>query len=355
MSLKLIPPGQRKGNKFYLVRGHIKGKRYEYSTDTTDRAAAEKFKREFEKGLQRLASDERANAPMPTPRAPKSKAAATFSDAARDYINFKDPSKNDRYRIARIGAAGILDGVIFGTMPIADIRHHHLVAVANALHGEDAAATKNRHVIRPAAAILHYAAKQELIPWRRFAPFEEPRPVTRAVSREFACDLINAAPPGVRRLMLLWLLRQGTRISDTLRVQWSDPDNAAGAGIDLGRQIVRMHIGKTDQWTEFPLDPEVFEHLAAIPASDRQGRLFPWRYRQGVYKWLRPLAASLGHEFTPHMARHSVGSWANEDGEGLRTIMAILGHADVKSSIRYQAGDVSIVRAAFEKRRRIAS
>ena len=43
----------------------------------------------------------------------------------------------------------------------------------------------------------------------------------------------------------------------------------------------------------------------------------------------------------------------NEDREGLRTIMATLGHANVKSSMRYQAGDITVVRAAFERRPRL--
>jgi hypothetical protein len=58
---------------------------------------------------------------------------------------------------------------------------------------------------------------------------------------------------------------------------------------------------------------------------------------------------SSAFHFTAHMARHSLGTWLNEDGAGLRTIMEALGHADVHSSIRYQSADVEIVRAAINK------
>lgn len=75
----------------------------------------------------------------------------------------------------------------------------------------------------------------------------------------------------------------------------------------------------------------------------REGWVFPWRTKSGVYAWLRPLRQALGVTFTPHMARHSVGKRHNDAGAGLRTIMARLGHQDVKSSIRYQAEDIEVV------------
>lgn len=39
----------------------------------------------------------------------------------------------------------------------------------------------------------------------------------------------------------------------------------------------------------------------------------------------------------------------NAQGASLRTIMERLGHADVKSSLRYQAGDIEVVRMANAK------
>jgi len=49
------------------------------------------------------------------------------------------------------------------------------------------------------------------------------------------------------------------------------------------------------------------------------------------------------------MARHALGKALNDQGAGLRTIMAALGHADPRSSIRYQAPDIEVVRAATAK------
>lgn len=320
---KLIAPGKRKGNKYYLARASVGGRDVEVSTKTRDLAAARRFAKELDRKI--------AEGDLPGPGE-----TLTLARAAELYSEYRDPAKADRERIARLVA-------VLGRKPVADIRQADLVRAANALHGGKQPSTKNREVLRPAASILHYAARNGFCPWLRIELFREARPKTRAVSVEVAAALIAAVETGPRQLFLLWSFRQGTRISDTLRVRWSD--------IDLPRQTVRLWIGKTDEWMEAPLHPEVFEQLAAIPGGDRIGRLYPWTQKTGVYRWLRPLTRSLGLEFTPHMARHSLGTWLNESGAGLRTIMAALGHADPKSSIRYQAADVEIVRAASEKLR----
>jgi integrase len=119
------------------------------------------------------------------------------------------------------------------------------------------------------------------------------------------------------------------------------------ASIDLSAGTVDYHTGKGDR--DIPakaLHEEVIELLAAVPAAERHGRVFPWATRHGVYKWLRPFVRQLGVAFTPHMARHSVGKWLNEGQASLRTIMDTLDHLDAKSSVRYQSTDVEVIRAA---------
>lgn len=327
MPLHLVPPGKRKDNRFYLVRGTVSGRDIEVSAKTADLKAARKFARDFEAAL---AQD----------RLPRPGEAVTFKTAAALYaeareIDLGDNRHPDARRLNRLVA-------VIGGKLVGDIRHADLVAAAAQLHPNKAPATKNREIMRPAAAVLHYAAENDFCPWLRIKLFREPRPKTRAVSEDTAALVVQAAPDGARRLFLLWSFHLGTRISDTLAVEWPN--------IDLSRQTVRMRIGKRNGlWTEKPLHPEIFEALAAIPEDGRGLHVFPWRTKSGVYRWLRPLVGGIGIAFTPHMARHSLGTWLNAKGEGLRTIMGALDHADPKSSIRYQAADVEIVRAATQK------
>src|SRR6185437_11559301 len=235
------------------------------------------------------------------------------------------------------------------------LRQADLIEAANTLHPGRAAATRNREVMRPAAAVLHYCARNGFCGWLRIELFKEPRAKTRAVSREAATAIISGvsemptyqrarsakwmaaaeAKQRKKQLLLLWLFRQGPRISDALKIQ--------GENIDMARRTVTRRIGKTDEHDVVePLHDEVWELLANDPPG--AGWLFPWRTKSGVYKWLRPLAKGLDIAFTPHMARHSLGKWLNEEGASLREIMDTLHHTDPKSSIRYQSTDIEVIR-----------
>jgi integrase len=318
MPLKLVPPGTRKGNKFYLILGMEAGVQYEVSTRTTD---------------QRIAKQRLAQVKEEIASAPAAGARLTFAQAAKLYIDWRSPAKVDVERIWKV--VGIL-----GRHQISDIRQAQLVSAATRLLPHHSPATRNREVLRPAAAILHYGAENGYCSWLRVRLFKEPPPPTRAVSSELAAELIGAVD-GRRRLLLVWLFHQGTRITQTLRIMWSD--------INMERRVFKIFDAKGPCWREFPVHDEVYALLEEIPEEVRVGRLWPWAQKSSVYRWLRPLTRELGIPFTPHMARHSVGTWLNESGAGLRTIMGALGHADPKSSVRYQAADVEIIRHAAAK------
>jgi integrase len=339
MPFKLIPPGTRKGNPYWLIRGTnpVNGRDLEVSTKARDKAAARRFATELEHKLIK-------NGP------PKPGDAITFGTAARLYAEFRgldlDVAQHpDAKRINRLIAE-------LGAVMLADINHTRLVTAANKLCPDFTPATKNREVMRMAAAVLHYAAENDYCEWLRIKLFPEPEPETRAVSLHTARAVITSVGDGARpwragsnietrRFLLLWMFRQGTRITQTLSVTWNE--------ISLWEQTFRLYDKKAKKWQTFPLHADVFQALCEISEEQRVGRLWPWTQKTGVYRWLRPMVRQLGIEFTPHMARHSLGTWLNASGAGLKTIMAALGRKDAKSSIRYQAADIEVVRAASQQ------
>ena len=321
MPLTLIPPGQRKGNRYFLLRGTFRGRRVEVSTKTADISAARRFAEDYRDKLA-------------TSGVPEATDRVSFERAVELYKAFRKPSRMEEQRLNHLVAA-------IGHRMVADLRHADLVEVANRLYGHCTPETRNRQAMRPAAAVLHYAAANELCSYLRIPLFREKRPETRAVDLRTARGLVKAAPQGAKRLLLLWLFRHGMRIGDTLRVRCED--------IDLKRRIYRSHVSKTDRWIEHPLHEDVFLELANSKLLKGEGWLFPWRSRWAVYRWLKPIRRSLGIAFTPHMARHSLGRWLNEAGASLRTIMDTLGHADIHSSARYQSTDIEVIRATSAK------
>lgn len=314
MPVKLYPPGTRDNPRYWYAKGRVAGRHVEFSTEETDKDRAQIAAGEI---VKRLAE----GGPAPKRR------AVTFAYAADAYMAFKAPPKDDQRRIGKLVAA-------LGAKKVRDIVHADLVTAADLLYPALKPSARNRNVITPASAILHYAAENGWCEWKRIKRFKEARPETRAIPKA-AANLLIANAEGKVRLLLIVLFGSGLRITDALQITWDD--------IDLPAGTVRVRVGKTDRWRVFPLDPVVAAALANEPT--KEGRLFPWRTRWGAYKPLRALRKKIASRFTPHMARHSLGTWLNAAGAGLKTIMATLGHDDPKSSMRYQDADIEIVRA----------
>lgn len=326
MPIKFIAPGARgkgaaKHNRFWYVRGTIAGRRIEISTGQINKADAE-----------RVAPALIAAAIERDPPAPGD-AEVTFRRAADAYVAWRRPSAREH---AWIDA---LTGEL-GQRRLDQINHAALVETADRLYPDSKPQSKNRCVIAPAAAILHYAADNGWIAYQRIKRFREPPPATRAVDPGNVAALIALAA-GELRLLLIFLFGQGTRITDTLRLDWRD--------IDLDAAIFRVHVSKTQTTLTLPLAADVRAALSTIPADRRAGPIFPsFKTRWQVYAAIAPLREQLGVTFTPHMARHTLGARLNAQGAGLRTIMDALGHRNVKSSLRYQSTTIDTVRAALD-------
>ncbi len=312
-------PGKRKGNKAYIVRGWAGGRQREIRTSTRDKKVAERVWRDLKKRADRERDELH-------PRTPQ-----TFRDAALRYLAFRKPDGQEPQYIDKLCA-------VIGSLDLASIQQHDLIEAANALYAGRAPATINRQALVPAAAILHYAAENGWRTWIRVKKLKEKRPETRAISQDTA-RVILANTEGELLLLLTYLFRQGTRISDVLRITWGD--------IDLKAGTVRHYVSKTDEWREVPLHLDVIELLRA--EKNKLGRVFPWRTRHGVYKELRPVLKRLGIKFTPHQARHSFATWLVNEGVSLPELMEAGGWRDPKSVMRYGKVDQARVREVIHR------
>ena len=198
---------------------------------TTDKAIARRFKEALETWLARLDGDERP--------------AASFAQAAEILpkderltcasmeIGHRAPMR--RYRRSPPWAKSVSMSLL---MP----------PTRRIPHGQ--AATKNSHVIAPAAAILHYAAENKLCAHIKVRRLKEKKSTRCPVHKDDATKLLDAAT-GDLRLLLIFLFHQGWRIGDTLRLTWRD--------IDLDAGLITYRISKTNDCLNSPLADAVIE------------------------------------------------------------------------------------------------
>lgn len=321
--LKLIAPGRRKGNRFWIARGTVAGKEVEFST------------REIDKGRAKIRAEQVFAELLARNSLPDPGEVKTFRQAAQAYTAWRNPGWDEIQRINRL----IAD---LGDYEIPAMTTADLVACADRLYPGHKASSRNRLVITPAGAILHYAAEQGWRSWLRIRRFKEATPETRALRPEPAKALIQAAT-GYERAFLVFLFGQGLRVSDAIAITWER--------LNLKQGLIQAKIGKTDEWRWKALEDAARAALAALPGEKSSGRVFPYANRWAVYRALEPAQKVSGVKFTPHMARHSLGTWLANAGVSLKTRMDIMGHADPKSNIRYEMSQIPEQRAALGKLR----
>jgi integrase len=328
--LKLIPPGRRKDNRFYIARGTIDGQPVEFSTRETDKGRAEAAAaRLLPTFLNRRVTAE--------PQEVK-----TFRQAAEAYTAWRTPGWDEIRRINRL----IAD---LGDRDIRTMTSSDLIGAAGRICPDHKASSRNRLVITPASAILHYAAEQGWCPWVRCRRFKEAKPETRAIRADAARKLVRSAK-GIERAFLIFLFGQGMRVSDAIAVSWER--------INLRDGLIQVKIAKTDQWRWKAMDPDARAALASLPLPKgerkRSGPVFPWKNRWAVYRALAAAVEASGIAFTPHMARHSLGTWLAAAGVSLKTRMDIMDHADPKSNVRYEMSQIPEQQAALQARADLA-
>lgn len=327
MPFKLHKPGTRKGNKFIVARGSFRNTPYEISTRTVDRAKAKTFAEDYEAGLA-------------AERPPETGETVTFEIAARAFLRFR-PRNTEQER-------GNLEALIkrWGEKPIKAITHAMIIAAAEELKGGRSNATKNRAVVAPAAAVMHYAARPEN-GWCSYVPlpyFRQKEPETRAVTETDVRTYVSTLRDPYKRLAVVWMATLGNRVSDTCRAAW----DGSRYQIDMVRGEIRYWNRKVDKMRTKPIPAVLHRMLSEVPLADRHGKVFPWAGGTVVTNWMWRHSVKCGVKITPHMLRHSVGRWLAQSGASNRAIMDQLDHSSLSTSQRYQSIEINHLRSIVD-------
>jgi len=317
------PPGTRKGNRTFGVRGTIDGARYEIATDALDQESAEEAWIEFRRAVRQGG-------------AVADRETATFADAVTLYEAARDLSKSERRYIAKLQKH-------FGAKRLASLKPADLIAAANAIYPKASPQTRNRQAIAPAAAIIHMAARNSLCDHMLVERLKESDPF-RPIVYPWEVERAIKAARGPLKIALITLAYQGWRITETLMVKREnfEPENAR----------VRRWVSKSRKWKWAALDPVVCREWKKLPERE-DGRMFPWTDRWAFYRDAKPLFEALKIEWTPHMSRRGFATALIEAGSDLKSIQVTGGWEDLKSVLVYASVDLAQSRKTLAKLRGI--
>lgn len=296
-------PGKRKGNRTYVVRGHVNGRQFEKVLAATKLADAKKEAEQFRDSIKGRDPGE----------------VVMFEEAADAYAQGKNLGKQDEVYIA------VLKKYFRGT-PVGDILGATLISAAHVLCEGTSNANKNRAVITPGSSVLHYAAEQGWCQERRFRRLPVSRRSNRKPAPVETIRLLLKHTDGHRRLLIAWLFETGQRITASLNMRRED--------LDLDRSIAMVSSDKTDDHGHIELSPGLVAMLRQA-APTKSGRVFPWQNRHNVYRWLRPLCNKLGVTYTPHLSRHAMATDLRALGYDMKAIAERGLWRDERSAGRY--------------------
>jgi integrase/recombinase XerD len=169
-----------------------------------------------------------------------------------------------------------------------------------------------------------------------------PKVLTAEEVQALLCQPATSTPLGLRdKAMLELLYATGLRVTELveLRVQQ--------VHLDVGYLVVR---GKGDKERLVPMGEWAMDALTRYAEQGRprltQKKDVPEVFvnhrgqqltRQGVWKMVKHYALMAGIEqnLTPHMMRHSFATHLLQNGADLRSLQAMLGHADISTTQIY--------------------
>lgn len=163
-------------------------------------------------------------------------------------------------------------------------------------------------------------------------------------------------PRGLRdRAMLELLYGAGLRVSELCDLSLSQ--------LDLEHGFVTV-VGKGDKERTVPIGRPAVTALKRYVSEGRPkflngksvDRVFLSRLghgwtRQGVWKWLRELAHSVGLDVRlyPHLLRHTFATHVLSGGADLRSVQELLGHADISTTEIYTHLDTPRLRKIHQQ------
>ena len=280
--------------------------------------------------------------------APTERARLTFGQAVDKYLAAKSRKRSlrdDRQHLAHLRAAFGSDTPLEGVTAarISDYRAARMAGPSARTGRPLTAAAINR----PLAALRHLL-RLAVDEWGVLdkAPAirleKEPEGRVRWLEPDEQARLLAACAKsknGHLEAIVTMALETGMRASEVMGLMWEE-------SLDMSRGVIRLERTKSGRRREIPMRQAVYDLLAARP-EPHAGRLWPDESIRTAFENAVDVA-KVG-ELTFHDLRHSFASWFVMRGGSLQALREILGHRDIKLTLRYAHLAPGHLRAEIDK------
>lgn len=225
---------------------------------------------------------------------------------------------------------------LLGDIDVKDIRTYHFSQIQKGLKAEGkAAATCNRvsAVVHTVLNELHLSDLLDTVP--SYRKLKEPPSKRGYFTREEMDLLLSKAlwqkHGGLLKDSLIFSLCLGVRRGEMFGLKWKD--------VDLENQTVTFHNTKNGSTHVLPLSGQVLEMLEKRYENRiDDDKVFPWRRIDAIgldFKKLKEACGLPNDSRCWHSIRHTTATWMIEQGKPIRSVMTVLNHRSIETTLRY--------------------
>lgn len=324
-------------NKYRRIREHFASR--DEALEALDKVRA---KRRAERRMRSLGID-----------LPAEQSKATFEEMANKVLaRHSSTMRSQTARCHRLCLAWLLKAPCFASRRMADIRTEEIEDYL-ASRRTEARVSANREL-----AFLKLVFKKavqwgeiQANPTAAVPMTKEPETKIRVLTDEEARRLIAAASGRIKPLLEV-LLSTGLRKSEALCAQWERPGwelNPKATIVSLEKRVIHIPgvIAKNHKTREVPMSSRLADLFRTLKAASKNGAVFGLRSFAKSYRSAAVKAGLKG--LTIHALRHTAASRMLEAGVDVMSVSQLLGHSDLKITMRYLHPRAEQKRAAIEK------
>jgi len=291
--------------------------RVQISTRTANRREAEKLL------ALRVSEVERGEYVKPT--------RITLAELGAQYMDYAKANKRSWLRDQQI-LTHLNDA--FGTMPIPDITALPIERYKLARLQAVSPATVNRE-LAGLKRLFNVAEQWGLFrarnPVKGVRFLDENNLKVRTLSEEEEARLLSRCSPYLQDLVA-FAINTGLRLGEILKLKWEE--------VDLENGILNLPVRKNRRMLELPLNDKALSVVRGWHGIRKSDLVFYNPETGGQWKdlWLglKKACRKAGlADVTWHTFRHTFASRLNANGADLVTVKELLGHADIKTTMRY--------------------
>jgi integrase len=283
---------------------------------------------------------------------PAEQSKATFEEIANKVLARHSSTKRSQTaRCHRLCLAWLLKVPHFAGRRMADIRTEEIEDyLAN--RRTEAKVSANRELAFLKLVFKKAVQWGEILanPTAAVSMTKEPETKIRILTDEEAKGLISAAPGRIKPLLEV-LLSTGLRKSEAMCAQWEYPGwelDPKATIVSLEKRAIHVPgtIAKNHKTRVIPMSGRLFDLFRELQATSKNGSVFGMRSFTKSFKSAAVKAGLRG--LTIHALRHTAASRMLEAGVDVMSVSQLLGHSDLKITMRYLHPKAEQKRAAIE-------